>query len=219
MNKYKYITPIIIMIMNVFLTIVVIHLLPDDIRPKLSEIKISATEASLKFESGGVVGAMIYIPAQGGGRSTPWIDTHYDIQEGDYAKISASGNVHTDIYKLVVDAKSDTRISEPWSTPAGVHATMLTTPDCDKALVAPGAPFASLIGAIQSGSKEEPDPFYVGVDKEFIAPQSGRLLLTVNDIWFSPEKRARYTYFDTNQRMPKNTKRAFCKENGNKCKI
>jgi hypothetical protein len=189
----------------------IIWLLPQTLRGHLTEIKISAKEASLRFESGPVRGAILYIPAQGGSRQTPWVDTKYPIEKGDIIHLTASGRVHTDIYKLVADARADTALAEPWATPAGVDATELATVSCQPLLVAPGAPFAALIGAIQSPANEIPEPFFLGAESTIKAPQKGTLLLTINDIWLRPEGRNRYAHLDDADTPEKITGRSLIK--------
>lgn len=174
--------------------LIMLSFLPGDLLRRISKISISATEASIRFESGDSIGAVLYIPAQGGSSDTPWVDTKIAVKKGDVVILSASGRVHNDIYKLVADARADTSLGEPWSTPAGLGATGAASSACDSVWVAPGAPIGALIGAIQSASKEIPIPFFVGVSSMLRADQSGSLLLTVNDGWLRPDARERYAH-------------------------
>lgn len=162
--------------------------------PPLSQISITTKGATIVFQEQGAISGVLYIPAQGASAETPWIDTKLTVKKNDIINISASGKVHTDIYKLVADAKADTSLGEPWSTPAGVSSTGAATPSCDFLWVAPGAPIGALIGAIQSESKEIPEPFFVGMSSKVRADKSETLLLIVNDGWLKPGSRKRYAH-------------------------
>ena len=170
------------------------QILPKRMLPPLSQISVTTKGTTIVFQERGETSAVLYVPAQGASAETPWIDTKLTIKKGDIVSISASGKVHTDVYKLLVDAKADTSFGDPWATPAGVSPTGAATPSCDPILVAPGAPIGALVGAVQSESKEVPEPFFIGMSSKIRVDRTGSLLLTVNDGWLKPDSRERYAH-------------------------
>jgi hypothetical protein len=114
----------------------------------------------------GKLAGTIVLPAQ-----VPWFDSGISVLAGDKVAISASGRVY-----IGNVAAGQPNLSN-FQTPEGAINTTAAAQGQNHPFIAPALVPWSLIGKIGSTGI----PFYVGTNKSFAAPNSGKLYLSVND--------------------------------------
>jgi hypothetical protein len=128
-----------------------------------------------------------------GGIDTPWIDTEIPIEEGKKFTITASGRVCLAFHHMRQGEYTDAPPPHPWVGPEGLVEDKTLPPrtlrqeDSDRAKykVHKELGYGRLIGVI---SNEVPDKSAEIIDvgkklTNYESHRSGRLWLTVNDIW------------------------------------
>ena len=160
---------------------------------------ITITEAnSVKIEFQGKTTSVLSVGAPGG-ENGPWVDSGITVKAGQKVHIRSSGRVCIAAHRLA-ERLLDHRVPpQPWVGPDGLSADYpwaYEVRDVDtyrkRSLLAPAANFGQLLAQISGQSAEvrptNPDAIIVvGKEKILEIKQNGRLYLTVNEIWLSPE--------------------------------
>lgn len=127
-----------------------------------------------------------------GGMDSPWIDTGIPIEKGKKFTITASGRICLAFHHMRQGSYTDVPPPHPWVDPEGLRegttfpARTLRQEEAErnKYKVAPDLSYGRLIGVV---SDEVPnrsaETLNIGKKNNFESSRSGRLWLTVNDIW------------------------------------
>jgi hypothetical protein len=120
-----------------------------------------------------------------GGKDTPWVKTGINVKKGDKVKITASGQVHISLKKLIYYVQNEAINELPWSGPEGIpeNKTKIVLPENRKKYrVSKNSRYGTLLAAI-----DPEKPIDIGSEKVFSPETDGEILLTINDIWLSRE--------------------------------
>ncbi|MBW4599711.1 MAG: hypothetical protein KME29_08855 [Calothrix sp. FI2-JRJ7] len=176
-------------------------------RPKtvsFGDIKLDAGTITLKDEDN-TSKTLVLNP--NGGTDSAWVDTQIQVEKGDHIKINATGKINLAVGRLINSAKDDIQLQTPWADPDGIspkYGDDPNYPEIKNYKIMKNQPFGQLIAGVKG--KDGSITFYaIGKENDFVADKKGNLLLTVNDIWLSPENKAAYLPPESNSDYYKNT--------------
>ena len=162
---------------------------------KISIGNINLEKGQLTLEDEYKTQKKIYmILSPNGSLNSPWVKTGIQVKKGQRIKINAAGKIHLALSRLVQSAVNDVEIRIPWNDPNGRTGRGERDswyPEIGNFKIIPEQPFGKLIAAIKhEHGTEQYVP--IGKHREFEVEKDGELLLTVNDIWLSPENKDAY---------------------------
>ncbi|MEH2086816.1 hypothetical protein [Nostoc sp.] len=137
---------------------------------------------------------IIMVLTPNGGTDDEWVNPEIEIKKGDTINITASGKINISLAGLIEAAQDDVEPKAPWNDPEGLskyHDINPLYPERNNFKTMKEYPFGMLIVAIKKDDLSL-DKYQVGKQRKIKAETSGKLLLTVNDIWLSPNKKDAY---------------------------
>ncbi|KYC42281.1 hypothetical protein WA1_20095 [Scytonema hofmannii PCC 7110] len=166
-------------------------------RPEQIEVTTKAGTFTLK--RGNKQDAIILLSPVGGDENTPWVSTGIQVKSKDKVKITASGRVHTSLNKLIEAVQTDAPNSG-WVGPIGSMRQHERPKDRSKDKLLSDKNdayygYGMLLAAVRDSKNGQVKPEDIVPVKDghnFEVKTDGELVLTVNDIWLSPESQDTY---------------------------
>ena len=172
----------------------------DRIKPQ--KVQISDRNITIEGGSGGILTvskdktkSIIMTLPSNGGKNDLWVDPGIMVSKGDEIKITASGKINLSLAGLVKTAEKDTKLKIPWNGPDGLELADNINPNYPESVrftTIPNKPFGMLIAGVKDNKLDEIKTYLIGKERRFEVESDGKLLLTVNDIWLSPENKHAY---------------------------
>jgi hypothetical protein len=168
------------------------------------EIEISTGSGTISIKRGNTQNALFLLSPNGGDENTPWVGTGIEVKKGDVIKITASGRVNTSIKRVVAETIRPEVDERTWVGPSGLdrsdNKTYFSSLDQFKTLPDKNGAYYGF-GMLLAGVRDSKGQIKTGnivpfvKNREFIeftAENDGELVLTVNDIWLSGNRKYAY---------------------------
>ncbi|MBN3958242.1 hypothetical protein [Nostoc sp. NMS8] len=186
-------------IVGVFGIVTLTWIILDKIKPnkvslKDGTISIEANKAGTLTLEKDNKKSIIMVLSPNGGIDDEWVDPEIQIKKGDSVNITASGKINLSLAGIIKAAQEDVQPKAPWNDPKGLSKNDDNNPlypERNNFKTMKEYPFGMLIAAIRKDNLSL-DKYQIGNERKFKAETDGKLLLTVNDIWLSAEKKDAY---------------------------
>ncbi|MEA5626525.1 hypothetical protein [Nostoc sp. UHCC 0251] len=163
------------------------------------EIEITTKAGTITLKRGSKQDGILLLNPVGADKNSPWVSTGIIVKANDKVTITASGRVNTSLKRIVTAAQTDEETESLWVDPQGSkleddffkernkHKLL---PDKDGAYYGYGMLLAAVKDSKSQIKQDNIQP--IGSSKTFTTPTDGELVLTVNDIWLSNDKKEVY---------------------------
>ena len=165
------------------------------------EIEIITEYGTIIVKKGSILNAVFLLSPVGENEETPWVKTGIKVEKGDAVKITASGRINTAIKRVVAQTVRPEIDEQSWVGPKGLLSTRKPNPILNGAMLLPSTNsanyrFGMLLAAVKDNQKGQiTDIIPFNRDDniiEFDTKTDGELVLAVNDIWLSKDKKDVY---------------------------
>ncbi|MDJ0570370.1 MAG: hypothetical protein QNJ53_15190 [Pleurocapsa sp. MO_192.B19] len=179
--------------------------LVTNVIPPENKIDIQTVVGTFTYTNGNTRRTVISLSPTGGDKDTPWVETGIKVKKGDVIRITASGRINTAMRTIVTQGIKPGIDDPTWVGPSGLDNSQkrISFPLYDQAKLLPDKGttyygFGMLLAAVKDPTgvvKTEsiyPFPQDENEPLELTTEKNGELVLTVNDIWLSGDKKDIY---------------------------